>query len=153
MRLCYKYTLMWLQKLFIHALEKSFMLVFQLSYFLQALHNSVSTTVLFPLLTSQRIHESMLWSYLNCNLHLLKVVTGTFLILELVGELLAVLFWLDVARSCSLGITSFSYNVQMVPHASVYVCFASDQLIIIQGCKVRITNRVRIPSNCVELMF
>ena len=130
------------------------MLVIQLSYFLQASHHSVSTTVLTPLLTSQRIHKSVLWLYLNCNLHLLKIVTGTFLILELVvGALSVVLFWLDLAKSCLLGITSFGYDVQTVPHASVYVCFASDQLTIIQQYKVRITNRVRIPTNCVELMF
>ena len=48
-------------------------------------------------------------------------VTVTLLILELlVAALSAILFWLDMARSCSLGITSsFGYHVQAVPHASV----------------------------------
>ena len=49
----------------------------------------------------------MLWSRSNCVFHLLKVVTVTFLFLELVvGALSAVPFWLDMANSWWLGVTS-----------------------------------------------
>jgi len=82
----------------IHALETFFMPVIPSSCFLQASHHSISTTVLSSLLTSQRSHESVLWSRSNCVLHLLKVVTVTFLFLELVeGALSAVLFCFDMA--------------------------------------------------------
>ena len=49
----------------------------------------------------------MLWSRSNCVFHLLKVVTVTFLFLELVvGALSAVPFRLNMAHSRWLGVTS-----------------------------------------------
>ena len=72
----------------------------QSSCFLQASHYGVSTTVLSSLLTLQHSHESVLYLRSNCDFHLLKLVTVKFVFLELVvGALLAVLLWLDLARS------------------------------------------------------
>ena len=88
----------WLLEPVIHTLERFFMPVILSSCFLQASHHSISTTVLSSLLTSQRSHKSVLQSRSNCILHLLKVVTVTFLFLELVeGALSAVLFRFDMA--------------------------------------------------------
>ena len=97
----------WLLEPVIQALEKFFMPVIPSSCFLQASHHSISTTILSSLQTSQRSHESVLWSRSNCVSNLLKVVTVTFLLLELVvGALSAVLFRLDMASSRWLGVTS-----------------------------------------------
>jgi len=65
------------------ALEKFFMPVIPSSCFLQASRHSISTTV-----ATQCSHESLLLSRSNCVFHLLKVMTVTFLFLDLlVGAL------------------------------------------------------------------
>ena len=72
----------WLLEPVIHALEKFFIPAILSSCFLQALHHSVSTTILSSLVTSQLSLKSLLWSRSNWRLPLVKGSQGDLSFLQ-----------------------------------------------------------------------